>query len=71
MNLTAIVLTKNEEKNITECLKSIAFANEIIVIDDYSQDSTFKIAKEFTKKIYKRRLQGNFSEQRNYGLKKN
>ena len=40
MKLTAVVLTKNEEKNIERCLSSLDFCDEIIVIDDYSTDTT-------------------------------
>lgn len=68
--ITAIILTKNEEKNITRCLKSLNFYNEIIVIDDYSSDQTVKIAKKLDAKIYKRKLNGDFAAQRNFGLEK-
>lgn len=40
-DLTAIILTKNEEKNITECISSIQkLAKRIIVIDSFSTDRT-------------------------------
>lgn len=46
-SLTAIVLTKNEEKNIGECLKSIrGFASRAVVIDCGSTDRTVEIARE-------------------------
>jgi len=69
--ISAIVLTKNEEKNIKKCLESIRqLADEIIVIDDNSDDKTRKIAKNFGAKVFKRKLKDNFSNQRNFGLKK-
>ena len=46
-SLTAIILTRNEEKNIAECLKSIqGFASRALVVDCYSQDRTVQIARE-------------------------
>lgn len=68
MNLTAIVLTRNEEENIVDCLESVSFADEIIIIDDNSTDRTVDLARQFTKQIHTRSLQKNFSSQRNFAL---
>lgn len=68
--VTAIVLTKNEEKNIVNCLEALRFSDELIVIDDYSQDRTVEIAKKMNAKVFVRPLQNNFSKQRNFGLSK-
>ncbi|HWA51919.1 MAG TPA: glycosyltransferase family 2 protein [Patescibacteria group bacterium] len=68
--ISAVVIAKNEEGNIENCLKNLNFCDEIIIIDDYSADNTAKIAKNFTTKIYKRHLNYNFAAQRNYGLTK-
>ncbi len=70
MNLSAVVLTKNEEKGIGDCLAKLKFCDEIIVIDDFSTDKTASIAKKFAAKVVKRRLQENFAKQRNFGLSK-
>lgn len=70
MNLSVVVLTKNEEDNIAKCLKSVVFADEIVIIDDYSTDKTIKVAEKFGAKIFLRHLNGDFSAQRNYGLEK-
>ena len=40
MKISSVVLTKNEEKNIENCLKSVEWCNEIIVLDDESSDNT-------------------------------
>lgn len=70
MNLiTVIILAKNEEKNIGECLRSISRCDEMIVIDDMSEDRTAEIAEKYGAKVYKNKLK-NFSEQRNFGLEK-
>ncbi len=68
MNLSAVVLTKNEERNIASCLESVDFADEMIVIDDNSTDSTTSIAKDLGAKVYIRNLNKDWGEQRNYGL---
>lgn len=70
MNLTAVVITKNEERNIERCLKSLSFADEVLLIDDYSTDRTVEIAKRFGAKVYKRHLNGDFASQRNFALLK-
>ena len=43
--LSVIIISKNEEANIAECLESIKWAHEIIVVDAESSDNTVKIAK--------------------------
>ena len=68
MEISAIILAKNEEENIKECLKGLKWCNELIVIDDYSEDKTAKIAKDLGAKVYRRSLNNNFAAQRNFGL---
>ncbi len=67
--ITAVILTKNEEKNIKECLENLSWCDEKIVIDDESTDRTISIAEKLGAKIYRNRLI-NFSDQRNFGLEK-
>lgn len=69
INITAIVLTYNEEANIRECLESIKeIASEIFVVDSGSIDQTVKIAKEYNCKIVTNPFE-NYSIQRNWALK--
>jgi glycosyltransferase involved in cell wall biosynthesis len=56
--ISAIVITKNEEKNIRNCLQSIQFVDEIIVIDSGSTDKTVSICKEYTEKVFFNEWQG-------------
>jgi len=70
MQLSAAILTKNEEDNIKRCIKAVSFCDEIIVIDDNSSDDTKKVAENLGAKVYQRYLGNNFSKQRNYALSK-
>lgn len=68
--ISAVVLTRNEDRNIKECLKSVAWCDETIVIDDYSDDKTVDIAKSLGALVFQRKLDGNFAAQRNFGSEK-
>ena len=65
--ISVIVITKNEEKNISECLKSIDWADELIVVDSESTDRTVEIAKRFTDKVFIRKWEG-YVPQKKYAL---
>jgi len=54
--LSVVIITKNEAGRIRECLESVRWAAETIVLDDYSTDDTLKIAKEFTGKVFERHM---------------
>ena len=52
-DITAIILTKNEEKNIERCINGIKdLADRIVVVDSFSTDSTVEIAKSLGAEIY-------------------
>ena len=70
MNLSAIVLTKNEESNIKECIDRLDFCDEVIIIDDNSSDKTTDLTEKLGAKVFKRKLGDNFAAQRNFGLNK-
>lgn len=50
--LSVIIIVKNEEHDIRVCLESVAWVDEIIVLDSGSVDNTLSIAKEYTDNIY-------------------
>jgi glycosyltransferase involved in cell wall biosynthesis len=51
--ITAIVITKNEARNLDACLLSIsAYVDNIVLVDSDSNDGTLKIAKKYKCKIY-------------------
>ena len=68
--LSVIVLAYNEEENLPDCLASISFADEIIVIDSDSTDKTAKIAKEYGATVYQRNLNDDYAAQRNFAISK-
>lgn len=66
--LSVIIPTFNEEAYIQDALFSVAFADEIIVIDSFSTDKTPEIAKKYATKFLQRKFD-NFSNQKNFALK--
>lgn len=54
--VSAALIVKNEEKNISGCLKSVEWADEIVILDGYSGDRTEELARHFTPKIFKREM---------------
>jgi len=67
--ISAIVIAKNEEKMIKECLASISFCNEIIVVDSGSEDKTLEIAEKMGAKVFEYKSQ-DFSDLRSFGASK-
>jgi glycosyltransferase involved in cell wall biosynthesis len=66
--LTAIVITKNEEKRIERCLESIQWADEILVIDNMSEDQTASVARRHGCTVIQH-PQTSFGGQRNIGIR--
>ena len=70
-SVSLCMIVKNEEKHLRECLLSVqGVADEIIVVDTGSTDSTKKIAAEFNSKIYDFEWVNDFSAARNFALSK-
>jgi glycosyltransferase involved in cell wall biosynthesis len=67
IKVSAYILTKNEEKHIRECIQSIKWADEIVVVDDFSTDSTVEIAKSMGCKVVQNKFEY-FGKQRNFAL---
>ncbi len=69
MTISACIICFNEESNIERCLSSVAWADEIIVIDSMSRDRTTEIARGFTDSVYQRSWTG-YVDQKNFALSK-
>jgi len=65
--LSVILITRNEAANIRACLASVAFADELIVVDSGSTDDTVAIAKKMGAKVYEHDWPG-FGPQKNRAL---
>jgi len=70
MGLSAVVLTKNNAATIKDTLRSVSFADEVIVVDDNSTDATIALAKSMGAAVHKKSLNNDFAGQRNFGLSK-
>jgi glycosyltransferase involved in cell wall biosynthesis len=67
-NVTVLINTLNEEKNIKNCLETVKWADEIIIVDMYSDDRTVEIAREYTDKIYMHERLGYADPARQFAL---
>ncbi len=67
MNLTGIILTRNEESHIAECVRSLWFCDEVIVFDSYSDDQTTSIAEINGARVIEHAFL-NYASQRNAAL---
>ena len=69
MSIAAVVITKDEERNIGPCLESLRWTDEIIVVDACSGDRTVEIARQYTDRLFVRAWPG-FGPQKNFGIDK-
>ena len=58
MDISAVIITLNEEANIAECLASVAWTREMVVVDAGSTDRTREIALRFTPEVHERDWEG-------------
>lgn len=66
--ISALLITFNEVNHIDDALKTVYFADEIIVIDSFSADGTFEKLKSYTNVKTIQRNFINFADQRNFAL---
>ena len=67
--LSVAIVTKNEEENILQCLQSVAFARQIVIVDSGSTDATLSIARELGSEIYNEAWHG-FGPQKQLAIEK-
>jgi glycosyltransferase involved in cell wall biosynthesis len=63
--LSVIIIAKDESRDIRDCLESIKWADEIVVLDSGSQDATISICREYTDKVYENQDWQGFGVQKN------
>jgi len=67
LSISVLILTLEEEANIRACLASVAWCNDVVVLDSMSSDRTVEIAQSLGARVIQRRFD-NYAGQRNFGL---
>jgi glycosyltransferase involved in cell wall biosynthesis len=66
--LSVVIITKNEERNIKRCLESVlSIADEIVIVDSFSTDGTLEIANQFNAKVIQQEFLG-YIQQKNFAI---
>ena len=66
--LSVVILTKNEEAKIENCLKSLRWVDEVVVVDGLSTDRTVEICEKYGAKVVPHKFEGDFGQERNIGV---
>ena len=67
MNFSILILTLNEQQNLSNCLNYLSSCNDIVILDSHSTDKTVEIAEKAGARVFQR-IFDNYASQRNYGL---
>lgn len=67
LKVSAVLVCCDEEENVERCLQSLAWADEIIVVDSFSQDRTVELCRKYTSRIFQREWSG-MVQQRAYAV---
>jgi glycosyltransferase involved in cell wall biosynthesis len=65
--ISVLILTFNEERNIADCLDSVAWSDDVLVLDSFSTDDTCELANRKGARVLQNRFV-TFADQRNFGL---
>jgi glycosyltransferase involved in cell wall biosynthesis len=65
--ISVLILTKNEERDLPDCLRSVSWSDDVVVFDSYSSDSTTEVAERSGARVVKRHFD-NWSSHQNWGL---
>ena len=69
MKISATIITLNEADNLENCLNSLEWCDEIVIVDSGSNDNTIEIAKRFGAKVFYNEFKG-FGEQKQFAVSK-
>jgi glycosyltransferase involved in cell wall biosynthesis len=67
--ITAVIIAKNAEELIADCIDSVAFCSEVVVVDNGSSDRTVELARHMGAKVHEFKTD-NFAKLREFGLSK-
>ena len=65
--ISVAIITKNEEEKLRDCLESIAFIEDIVVVDSGSSDRTVEIAASYGARVFEEPWRG-FSDQKQFAI---
>ncbi|MFO8183848.1 MAG: glycosyltransferase family 2 protein [Candidatus Aegiribacteria sp.] len=65
MDLSLVITARNEERDIERCIRSVPFADRVIVVDSGSSDSTVEVARSLGARVYSHEFTG-FSSQKQW-----
>jgi glycosyltransferase involved in cell wall biosynthesis len=68
MDITVIIAAKNEEENLPECLDSVRWAKQVLVVDSGSTDGTERITREYGAEYHLFQYDGKWPKKRNWAL---
>ncbi len=68
--LSAVLIAKNEEKNLPDWAACLSWCDELVIISDQSTDSTEALAKKLGAHVFTHALTNDFAAQRNFALQK-
>ena len=66
--VSVVVIARNEAARIRTCLGSVRWAEEIVVVDQYSTDATAAICRELGARVIEREMSAGFGEQKNFAV---
>lgn len=66
--VSVVLITRNESKRMRQCMDSIRWADELIVVDQNSTDGTPDICREYGAKIFFREMELGFGDQKNFAI---
>ena len=68
VKISALILAKNEERNIKACIETLSFVDDILVIDDFSTDKTKAIAEKLGARVIQHSMNGDWGAQQTFAI---
>ncbi|MDP8297166.1 MAG: glycosyltransferase, partial [Candidatus Orphnella occulta] len=67
--LSVVTMTKNSSEKIIDCIESVKWCDDIVIVDDLSKDNTLELVRNYTNNIHQRKWE-NEGIQRNFAYSK-